>query len=70
MTGKYQGRRRMTLTYPAINAARLLVWQVAGADKAAALRAALQGEGVPASKIRRHRVHVVATTDAAAQLSG
>lgn len=68
MTGEYQGRRRMTLTYPAINAARLLVWQVTGADKAGALREALQGRGVPASRIRRHGVHVIATTDAAAQL--
>lgn len=68
MTGEYQGRRRMTLTYPTINAARLLVWQVTGADKAGALREALQGRGVPASRIRRHGVHVIATTDAAAQL--
>ena len=68
VTGAYQGRRRMTLTYPAINAARLLVWQVAGADKADALRAALQGSGVPASRVRRERVHVVATSDAAAGL--
>jgi 6-phosphogluconolactonase len=68
MTGEYQGRRRMTLTYPAINAARLVVWQVTGAGKADALREALQGRGVPASKIRRHAVHVIATTDAAAHL--
>ncbi len=67
--GPYQGRPRMTLTYPTINAARLLVWQVTGAEKAAALRQGLQGSGVPASRIRRRDVVVVATREAAAELS-
>jgi 6-phosphogluconolactonase len=70
MTGhEYEGRRRMTLTYPAINAARLLVWQVTGAAKAGALRRGLQGRGVPASDVRRRDAIVIATEDAAAQLS-
>lgn len=69
MSGPYQGRRRMTLTYPAINAARTIVWQVTSAEKAGALREALEGRGVPASKIRRYDVTVVATTEAAALLS-
>ncbi|HSK91206.1 MAG TPA: 6-phosphogluconolactonase [Euzebyales bacterium] len=68
--GPYQGRARMTLTYPTINAARLIVWQVTGADKAVALREALQGRNVPASKVRRRAVHVIATRDAAALLDG
>lgn len=67
--GPYEGRMRMTLTYPTINAARLVVWQVTGADKATALRQALQGRDVPASRIRRRNVVVVATRDAAAELS-
>ncbi|CAN5914197.1 6-phosphogluconolactonase [soil metagenome] len=67
--GPYEGRMRMTLTYPTINAARLVVWQVTGADKASALRLALQGRGAPASRIRRRDVTVVATRDAAAELS-
>ena len=33
LTGEYQGRRRMTLTYPAIEAARSVLWLVTGADK-------------------------------------
>jgi 6-phosphogluconolactonase len=70
IAGPYQGHRRMTLTYPTINAGRLIVWQVAGAQKAAALRDGLQGAGVPASKVRRHDVVVIATDDAAAQLDG
>ena len=70
LAGPYQGRRRMTFTYPTINAARLVVWQVSDGDKAAALREALQGKGVPASKVRRRDVHVIATEAAAAHLDG
>jgi 6-phosphogluconolactonase len=70
LAGPYQGRRRMTFTYPTINAGRLVVWQVSDGDKAAALREALQGKRVPASKVRRRDVHVVATHAAAAQLDG
>jgi 6-phosphogluconolactonase len=70
ITGPYQGRRRMTLTYPTINAGRLLVWQITGAQKATAVRDGLQGTGVPASKVRRNDVVVIATREAAAQLDG
>jgi 6-phosphogluconolactonase len=38
---------RLTLTYPAINAAALVVFLVAGADKADALAAVLQGPRQP-----------------------
>lgn len=69
LAGPYQGRMRMTWTYPAINAGRLLVWQITGAGKAGAVHDGLQGKGVPASKIRRRAVMVIATRDAAAQLS-
>ena len=33
LTGVYQGRRRMTLTYPIINRSRLVLWVVTGAEK-------------------------------------
>lgn len=69
VAGPYQGRMRMTLTYPAINAGRLLVWQITGAEKAVAVRRGLQGRGVPASKVRRRDVVVIATREAAAELS-
>jgi 6-phosphogluconolactonase len=39
LTGVYQGRRRMTLTYPIINRARRILWLVTGADKAGRSRA-------------------------------
>ena len=32
-TGVYQGRNRLTLTYPIINRARLILWLVTGAEK-------------------------------------
>lgn len=69
LAGPYQGRRRMTLTYPAINAGRLIVWQVTGAAKAPALRQGLHGSGVPASRVRRRNVHVIASREAAAELT-
>src|SRR5262245_47945175 len=34
LTGVYQGRRRMTLTFPIINRARRILWLVTGSDKA------------------------------------
>jgi len=37
LTGTYQGRRRMTLTYPRIAKARALLWLVTGAEKQDAL---------------------------------
>ena len=54
MTGVYQGRRRMTLTLPAINRARTIVWLVAGGGKRAALAAMLAGDpACIASRVRR-----------------
>lgn len=67
-SGPFEGRRRMTLTYTAINAARRIVWQVTSAEKAGALREALYGSDVPASKIRRYDTYVIATTEAASLL--
>jgi 6-phosphogluconolactonase len=54
LTGVYQGRRRMTLTYPAINRARRLLWLVTGAEKAgplARLRAA--DAPIPGGRVRQ-----------------
>lgn len=33
VTGVYQGRRRLTLTYPVINRARGILWLVTGSKK-------------------------------------
>src|SRR5690606_38636191 len=54
LTGVHQGRRRMTLTLPAINRARAIVGVVAGAGKRAALAAMLAGDAeCVASRVRR-----------------
>jgi len=50
---EYNGRRRMTLTYPAIDRAREALWVVTGEDKAEALVQLLSGdEEIPAARVR------------------
>jgi 6-phosphogluconolactonase len=52
ITGPYQDRRRMTITYPVINRARALLWVVTGADKPDALRSLREGDqAIPAGRI-------------------
>ena len=54
-----QGRNahdRMTLTLRAIARARLVLFTVAGEDKADALRAVCSGQDVPAARVRAQRV--------------
>lgn len=64
------GRERITLTYPALNAARAIVFLVAGADKAEALRAVLEGDQpideIPARGIAPPMGTVTFVADAAA----
>ena len=42
--GEYQGRRRMTLTFPALAAAGQVFWLITGADKRDALGRLLEGD--------------------------
>jgi 6-phosphogluconolactonase len=52
VTGEYQGFRRMTLTYPALAAARELVWLVTGEEKREMLARLLAGDdSIPAGRI-------------------
>jgi 6-phosphogluconolactonase len=53
LTGMYEGRRRMTLTYPAIDRARSVFFLVAGANKAPALQKLLARDpSIPAARVR------------------
>lgn len=62
----YQGRRRMTLTYPALARARELMWVVTGSDKAPALAALLAGSTEqPAGRVAAARSVVIADVAAA-----
>jgi 6-phosphogluconolactonase len=68
VTGSYQGRRRMTLTYPAINRARRILWLATGPEKADALLRLRQGDlTIPAGRIGRLRAVVFADRAAAGE---
>jgi 6-phosphogluconolactonase len=56
LAGPYQGRRRMTLTFPAIDRARRVLWVVTGASKAAMLKRLQAGDRtIPAGRVQRSR---------------
>lgn len=61
VTGFYQGRRRMTLTYPMLNRSRRILWVVTGAGKAGMLMRLLDGDAsIPAGRIRQDGALVIA----------
>jgi 6-phosphogluconolactonase len=66
LTCVYNGWRRMTLTYPAINRARRLLWLITGAHKAAMLARLLAGDAaIPAGRVRNDHALVLADLAAA-----
>ncbi len=68
-TGTYQGHRRMTLTYPAIDRARFVFWLVDGAAKRDAVVKLMAGdEAIPAARIHARRQLIIADKAAAAGL--
>jgi 6-phosphogluconolactonase len=65
VTGVYQERQRMTLTYPALNRARQILWLVTGKDKVDALAQLRAGDpSIPAGRVST--AHAVVVADAAA----
>jgi 6-phosphogluconolactonase len=69
VTGIYQGRRRMTLTYPIINRARRVLWLVTGSEKAGMLTRLREGDpSIPAGRVNQERALVLADRAAAGQL--
>ena len=70
LTGVYQGRRRMTLTYPIINRSRRVLWVVTGSEKVPMLTRLLDGdESIPAGRVHRERALLIADDAAAAKLT-
>lgn len=66
VTREYRGRRRMTLTYPALARAEQLLWLVTGADKAEPLRRLQAGDrSIPAGRVEAARSLIVADRAAA-----
>ena len=71
LTGVYQKRRRMTLTYPMLNRSRRILWLVTGSDKVAALQRLRDGDvSIPAGRIQAANALVLADQAAAPQLKG
>lgn len=66
LTGVYQGRRRMTLTYPIINRSRRILWLVNGSEKVGMLARLRDGDpSIPAGRVRQDQALVVADRAAA-----
>lgn len=68
LTGEYQRRRRMTLTYPMLNRSRRILWVVTGESKTEMLRRLREGDpAIPAGRISRHQALVLADQAAAGE---
>jgi 6-phosphogluconolactonase len=69
LTSVYQGRRRMTLTFPILNRSRAILWLITGSEKAAML-AQLQAADttIPAGRIRQEAAIVFADWPAAERI--
>jgi len=60
-TGIYQGRHRMTLTYPVLNSARNVMFIVTGSEKIIALTKLMQhDQSIPAGRVRPDDAVVIA----------
>lgn len=69
LTGIYQGRRRMTLTYPIIDRSRLVLWLVTGNDKVGMLARLQAGDvSIPAGRVNTDHAVVLADRAAANQV--
>ena len=69
LTGVYQRRCRMTLTYPIINRARRILWLITGNDKAGPLARLRDADhSIPAGRVRQDQGLVLADRAAAGSL--
>lgn len=70
LTAVHQGRRRMTLTYPVLDLARLVLWVATGAEKAPVVARLVAGDpSIPAGRVRARRAVLVLDAAAAAALA-
>jgi 6-phosphogluconolactonase len=70
VTQAYQGRRRMTLTFPVLNRARRILWVVTGSVKSGMLLRLRDGDvAIPAGRVRREEALVLADRAAAGKLA-
>ena len=68
LTGVYQGRRRMTLTYPILNRSRRVLWLVTGSEKVGMLARLRDGDvSIPAGRVRQDQSLVLTDRAAAGQ---
>ena len=68
LTRVYEGRRRMTLTYPMLNRSRRILWLVTGHEKAEMLARLCAGDqSIPAGRISHRQALVMADREAAAR---
>src|SRR6266481_4603253 len=66
LSGPYQGRRRMTLTYPILNRARRVLWVVTGSEKVGMVNRLLDGDrSIPAGRVRSDNALLLADCAAA-----
>jgi 6-phosphogluconolactonase len=64
--GEYQGRRRMTLTYPELERARLIFWLIVGEEKREPLGWLMARDAaIPAGRVQAHESIVIADEAAA-----
>lgn len=69
LTSVYQGRRRMTLTYPILNRSRHILWIVNGREKVGMLVRLRAGDlSIPAGRVNRKQALVLADCAAAGEL--
>ena len=70
VTGVYQQRRRMTLTYPVINRSRRVLWLVTGSEKAGMLARLQAGDvSIPAGRVRADHAVILADRVAGGQIA-
>jgi 6-phosphogluconolactonase len=70
LTGVYQNRRRMTLTFPIINRSRRVLWLATGAGKIPMVtRLLAKDSAIPAGRVAQDNAILFTDTDAAQGLS-